>query len=591
MRKRFAHSLADDLDPPEPVKEVAPVTFADLKIRTKDKRLIPFVPNEVQTRYLDMLTEAYKPVCGFDWRNNVYTLRGIREDVLKARQQGMSTLWLALYFLDTINTPLTESHVYAHDGETTGKLFRVVHRFYENLPAHKKRPKRFSNRREIVFTDTDSGVYVGMVGGTALGRGVTVNNAHLSERAWNDNYAELETGLLEAIPRDGNVTRETTANGYNEYYAERQREHRGESRFVPRFFGWNLHSEYTIPVGSQHSTQQDNVGRRFTGIIPSDEERRLAESYGLSEGQILWRREKVKDLKEKFPQEYPISETEAFLASGNPYFNRSRLLEIQQEIEAQSEPILDFVFPYDKFPNLRKLYAEGKLKLYKLPREDHYYVIGADAAEGLTQDDRRDFCCCDVLDAETWEQCATLHGQWDEHIFGLICAELGYFYGVALLGIERNYHGVAVLNAALHSGDYPAQVGRGCSGLYFHDTALLEKRNETATEKTRKAGWPTTPQTKVFALSKLEEGLETKDLTLNDPETVKECLTFVHLPGGKAGGEAGMHDDRVISLAIACALLNLRFERVKRTRSRWDDEPEPTGPESGWHSPRRRDRG
>lgn len=551
--------------------ETEPVTFADLKIRTKDKRLVPFTPNEVQTRYLDILTEQYKDKCGFDWRNGIYTLRGIREDVLKARQQGMSTLWLALYFLDTINNPLTESHVYAHDGETTIKLFQVIHRFYTNLPIEKRRPTKYYSKNSVVFADTESGIYVGMVGGNALGRGGTVNNAHLSERAWNDRYAELEVGLLQAIPEGGNVTRETTANGFNEYYTERLRGHAGESRFRPRFFGWNLHSEY------QMDAQQNDL---------SDEERKLAASYDLSVNQVAWRREKIKDLKEKFQQEYPISEAEAFLSSGNPYFDRTRLLAISEAIAAGSGEMTDFVIP-PTYPELRRAYRDGKLKLRQIPKEGHYYVIGADTAEGLTQDDRRDYSCADVLDVQTWEQVATLHGQWDEHTFGVMCAELGFLYNTALLGIERNYHGVAVIEAALHTGKYPAQVGRGGTGLYYHDGSMLEKRHETTNADVRKAGWPTTQQTKIFALDKLNEAIESEDLTINDRQTVNECLTFVDLPGGKAGGEKGMHDDRVISLSIACALLNLRFERGRRPggEDNWKP-PTPTG--SGAFVDRRR---
>src|SRR5579871_2009489 len=189
------------------------VFLSDLHIRTKDKQLAPLVPNAVQTLYLDMLQSAHE---GFDWRNGIYTLRGVREDILKARQEGMSTLWLALYFLDTINIPLTQTIILAHDTDTTERLFKIVHRFYEHLPPHKKRPKKYSSRREIEFADIDSIIAVGTAGGDAVGRGGTINNVHMSERAfWPgvDGGVELEMGLMEAVPLDGNITRETTANG------------------------------------------------------------------------------------------------------------------------------------------------------------------------------------------------------------------------------------------------------------------------------------------------------------------------------------------------------------------------------------------
>ena len=161
---------------PEQKVERQIVTFEHLKIRTKGRTLVSFQPNAVQVKYLDMLADENPE---FRWREGVYSLRGIREDVLKARQQGMSTLWLALYFLDTINTPMTQTLILAHDAPTTEKLFKIVHRFYEHLPAHLKRPKKYSNRREIEFSDIDSIISVGTAGSAGVGRGGTVNNVHM----------------------------------------------------------------------------------------------------------------------------------------------------------------------------------------------------------------------------------------------------------------------------------------------------------------------------------------------------------------------------------------------------------------------------
>lgn len=555
-------------------KDREAVTFADLKIRTKDKRLVPFVPNEVQTRYLDILTEEYKASCGFDWRNGIYTLRGIREDVLKARQQGMSTLWLALYFLDTINTPLTESHVYAHDGETTEKLFRVVHRFYENLPTDKKRPKRFSNRREIVFADTESGIFVGMVGGSALGRGGTVNNAHLSERAWNDNYAELEVGLLQAIPEGGNVTRETTANGFNEYYEERERANRGESRFRPRFFGWNLHSEYQISVGSASQELPGNGGRRAESIICTDEEYRLAESYNLSEGQLLWRREKVKDLKEKFPQEYPISEREAFLSTGNPVFDRNILDKMEKRLEGVKplvQPSLSYMDNAGRrviFPNLRAEFAEKHLKVYEEPEGKTFYLVSADPASGANKEGKLDFCSASVWAFSHFrplEQVAHLYGQWEPHQFAHLIAELGYWYMEAMVVVLSMNHGHAVNSTLANEIAYPQNRGNGWGGLYYHDPTDINQKADEVKPNSRQAGWPETPGGgggKVFAVSKAQELITEEEVVLNSPITVSQCFQYVHLNGGGMGGETG-HDDAVSDFYCASAVYRLRGSRAK----------------------------
>src|SRR5215471_21608718 len=104
LTKRFGFSkrLPPSWEAPTTERQLPAITFADLKIRTKERQLVTFAPNDVQETYLDLLAAEYEE---FDWKNGVYRLRGAREDVLKARQQGLSTLWLALFFLDTVNNP------------------------------------------------------------------------------------------------------------------------------------------------------------------------------------------------------------------------------------------------------------------------------------------------------------------------------------------------------------------------------------------------------------------------------------------------------------------------------------------------------
>lgn len=576
--------LIQYINQPEP----PPVTFADLKIRTKDKRLVPFVPNEVQTRYLDILTEEYKPLCGFDWRNGIYTLRGIREDVLKARQQGMSTLWLALYFLDTINTPLTESHVYAHDGETTEKLFRVVHRFYDNLPPDKRRPRKFSNRREIVFADTESGIFVGMVGGSALGRGGTVNNAHLSERAWNDNYAELEVGLLQAIPEAGNVTRETTANGFNEYYEERQRGHSRDSRFVPRFFGWPLHKEYRIIGG---------------GVPVSDytaEETTLAETYNLDAEQLAWRREKMKDLKEKFPQEYPLTEREAFLSSGNPVFDRNLLDSMEKRLEGVKplpQPSLSYINKEGKrviFPRLRAVFAAGELSVWEEPAGDACYLVTADPASGADKDGNLDYCSASVWAFSLHrplEQVAHLYGRWEPNEFAWLCAELGYWYFDAMICPLRLNHGESMWNTLVHQVEYPQNRGNGWGGLYYHDPTDISEKATPIPPDNRLPGFPEGGGGKSFAVGCAQEYISEEIAVLNSPTTVTQCFQYVYLPGGKMGGEAG-HDDAVSDFYCAAAIHKLRGMKARPAKRRGvrDDWTPPQATGSGAFQGRRGER-
>lgn len=507
------------------------VRLDDLVIRTKEKELVRFEPNQVQVKYLDELVPR--------WREGHYEMRGLREIILKARQFGFSTLIEALFFCVTVNEPNTTTVVMAHDAETTEKLFRMVRLFYEHLPPHKKPRSQYASRREFYWPDINSSFYIGTAGATDFGRSSTINNLHCSEVAFYPDAETLMTGLLNAVPESGNVFLETTANGVGDFFHEEfERADSGESTFTSRFFAWFEHPEYR--------RDPERAPKAKPG--EEEEEDRLRHAYGLSDEQIAWRRWKLREpgMGPKFRQEYPSNPKEAFLSSGNPYFDRDAL---DRMLESAPAPI-DVEIP-ERFPLLRKY--RTSLQVFRAPEPGRLYVIGADTAEGITDEGDHDYDSADVLDAETEEQVAHLVGRWDPHEYGLILADLGHWYETALLAVERNNHGHAVLGSLIHSAHYPPMSDADPHGLWFH--AEFDERKRV---KRRRPGWPTTPKTKFFALDTLATAVCDDDVRVNSRRTIGEMMTFVKLPGGKAAGENGRHDDCVISLSIAHAACRLR---------------------------------
>ena len=537
-------SASERLELDQLLLPVAPTSLAGyfnvLQIVTKRRELITFAPNHVQCLYLDIICPA--------WRTETVELRGIREILLKARQFGFSTLILALFFIDTITTPNTQTVVIAHDIDTTEKLFRMVKRYHEHLPDSLKLETKYANRREFLWPSIDSYFFVGTAGNKSFGRGGTINNVHGSEVAFWPNADDIVSGLLQTVPTDGNIFLETTANGVGNYYErEYKRAELGNSVFTSRFFAWFQNPEYATPI-------TDNA------FVLDADEAKIAETYDLSNAQMLWRRGKVKELREKFAQEYPANADEAFLTSGNPYFDRDYLREIKAAIQTGAFPPITSTVPA-QYDNLRIAQGAG-LTVWELPTTGKTYVIGADTAEGLTDSGDHDFDCADVFDADSWTQVAQLHGKWDTHTYGLMLADLGKWYNTALLGIERNNHGHAVINAALYTAKYP-EARNSRAGLYFH-----QEYDETKKPAGMKAGWPTTVKTKYFALDGLATNIHERELHLRSLITVSELLTFVKLPGGKAGGDGSSHDDAVMSCAIASALL------TNRPRGGWAQNPQ-----------------
>ncbi|BDI29411.1 terminase [Capsulimonas corticalis] len=529
------------------------LSFGLLKIRTKDRRTIVFAPNEVQCFYLDVLCPG--------WRWSPVSLRGLREILLKARQFGFTTLILALMFLDTIANPNTQTVVIAHDARSTEKMFEIVKRYYKQLPGELQPKTKYANRREYLWPELDSYFFVGTAGAGQTGRGGTVNNVHGSEVAFWPNAEDIVLGLMESVPDDGNIVLETTANGFGNYYqTEYSKAEQGDSVFHPRFFGWWQHPLYQI-------------GEIPKGFVRTEEENKLVLDYAVTNEQLMWRRRKIKSLGAKFAQEYPACPEEAFLTSGNPYFDREFLSDLSKALKLpEHEPLTDVVIP-GTFPLLRTESAKSRISqnftsdddwaknvffVWKPPVAGRSYVIGADTAEGLTESGDHDYDSADVFDAETWEQVAQLHGRWDTHTYGLMLAELGFWYNTALLGVERNNHGHAVINAILYTAHYPEANEGNPAGIYMH-----QEFDETKNPGSRRAGWPTTHKSKTFILSELATSILEKDLKLHSRRTVAQLLSYVHKPGGKSGGDGKAHDDAVISCALGNAMLRLRPRTVK----------------------------
>jgi hypothetical protein len=137
-----------------------------LKIRDKEGRLIGLRPNKAQREF------AAK-------------FRG-RSIVLKARQMGVTTWVAAQFFVSTITKRGTLTVLVAHDQQSAQEIFRIVHRFWENLPKRLRKGALRTSRanvRQLVFPALDSEYRVETAADPDAGRGLTIQNLHGSEVA------------------------------------------------------------------------------------------------------------------------------------------------------------------------------------------------------------------------------------------------------------------------------------------------------------------------------------------------------------------------------------------------------------------------
>ncbi len=226
---------------------------------------VPFVLNKVQERYLDEGTG--------------------RDVILKARQQGFSSLILALFTYDFLSVENSLSVIVADIANNASDLLDRV-KFYLKAVEDKagaKIPLKYNSKYELYNEQNHARYIIGTADNRDFGRSKTITNLHLSEFAFYPDAEKLFAGVMQAVVPSGRVIVETTANGFNYFKDFWDRCERGETNFKPLFF-----------------KASDFYSQEFL----EDKKRELGRMYS---------------------QEYPESSAEAFLSSGETYFDKDAL--------------------------------------------------------------------------------------------------------------------------------------------------------------------------------------------------------------------------------------------------------------------------
>lgn len=502
-----------------------------VKIRTKAGTIIPLTFNRVQRRFVKMITDQ------------MATRGYIRMIVLKARQQGLSTIISAWQYWFLSQREAKKGLVMAHEAEATNSLLNMYKRVHDNVPVQMRPHTKYNSKNELTFDVLDSALRVATASGRAVARGETLQCTHLSEVAfWPTAFAnENFNGLIEAVPDvpDTAVFVESTAQGMTGKFRDLwvNAEQMGYVRF---FSSWFETDEYRSPV--------DGTFER----TPEEEE--LADKFGLDSEQLYWRRKKIAEKGVGlFKQEYPATPDEAFLSTGRPVFNPDYLH------ERLSNPIAPIKrMAVEDVPGapigVLKDHPMGELFVYHDVDPKEQYTIGADVGMGLrrsgaSRKDDSDPSVAQILDSQL-RQVAVWRGIVHPDYFARVLASLGYYYNSAMIAPERNNHGL-VTCVKLRDLDYP---------YLYTDTVegTLEPNKDTIS-----LGFFTSERTKPLIIDTLRSYDRSKDIEISDATTLREMLTFVVTESGKMQAEEGEHDDCVISLAIAAYIHDGKWSPVQ----------------------------
>lgn len=245
----------------------------EFTIIDKERNEVPFILNKAQEHFLHNLAPL----------NNV----------LKNRKQGISSVSLGIatkkFILGENERCASLSFV---ESSAQQQLARAKH-FLDSYQRKNKVqiPLKYNNRNEWAYESTGkyrkyytNTLRVGSAQSSTFGRGDDITFLHITEAAFAKHLMELLSGIGEAVTTGSITILETTANGFDEYKRHWDATQRGENTYANFFYDpfWTYDKAFV-------EAKRKNLGRLG-------------------------------------PQEYPYTAQEAFLTSGEGYFDSSAMM-------------------------------------------------------------------------------------------------------------------------------------------------------------------------------------------------------------------------------------------------------------------------
>lgn len=287
---------------------------------------VPFVLNKAQEYVWLKLKEQ--------WENTGM----IRANILKGRQQGMSTLVAAIIFWQAVTRPCVNSTLVSKDFKATKSLFDKIKRFAYERMIDKTITVDTCNLDEIRFSSSRSLIRMSSAKSEQSSRGSTNTSLFLSEAPYWENGIEQVSALFDSVARlPGTIIiMESTARGKDPlFYENFQMGERDDSDWQSIFVPWYWQDEYRI-------------GLRPHEIFDiSLSEQQLMDQYSLDIEQIKWRRNKLMEYRRadpltEFKREYPCCPEDAFeSATISAFFDieRVRISQSNMLFDCSGDPL------------------------------------------------------------------------------------------------------------------------------------------------------------------------------------------------------------------------------------------------------------
>ena len=317
-----------------------------------------------------------------------------RNVILKARQLGFTT-FIDLFILDEcVFVPGTEAAIIAHTEDDAKEIFRKKVRYpYDNLPEEIRacRPLAMDSKSQLeVLHLGPTGKPTGPASVLSVAvskRGGTLQFLHVSEFGkiavrFPDKADEIITGALEAVPTDGVVFFESTAEGkagafYDMVKKAREFEESGAKLtkldFKFHFFNWFDNADYSLPDATV--TQTKEMKEYFANV-----ENKVKTTLSLA--QRAWYIKKTDALGPLMKREYPSYPDEAFEDSIKGAYFENQFVQIRKQGQIAKVPPHPGIL-VDTFWDLGMDDCTSIWFMQTVGREFHFLNYMEDSGEGF----------------------------------------------------------------------------------------------------------------------------------------------------------------------------------------------------------------
>ena len=462
--------------------------------------------------------------------------------ILKYRQGGFSRYFLAETLFVALANHGWNILIIAHKKKLPTRFLDDIRNFIKSMPEWCRPKLEVDSSTELKFTDEFGGSRITIASantameGGGLEVGETLQRVHISEASDPVFKKDPLNELLQTVGEGCEVIVESTAKGIGNWFNEMYWPSKaGLTKFFVRFVPWTAQPEYDAKVPSD--------------FRPDEEELALMQEHSLTPGQVMWRRNKIhREMRdsEKFKEQYPITDTEAFLFTGSSCFHLPTLARfLEDPLFCKDWPTKRGRVVEDKGKYTFRPDENSHLEIYRMPVEKFDYCITVDVAEGLVDGD--------YSVVSVWlglEQCAEWRGHCDPYELADISEGIGYFYNEGIIAPEENDMGSVTCKRLYRDLYYP--------NLYYREA----RATADETVSTRRVGWHTGSNKgdMVAAMAKQIKAADITGFTPHSAELVDELRTFaVHLnKRGKDryGAQSGNCDDRVMAACIALQVMD-----------------------------------